>query len=237
MFFLIMEASVSLLLVLIFPFHSLCFFYPSFHSLVFHDFHHTAFTLNYASRFDYWDRLFSTYKEPPVQYGTGVWNDEKKKKGISRSSFIISLTSSSSCEGTRERRVLIWCQYSALQNKWIVVVVLPIRFERKGFLWVLASCVRRRSYKKQLQKPNGFPEQILVSWWLGWFSESLTRITHFTEGSRREFPIFFLESFLIWFCILWFLADDIRPPESFVDPLVRLIESKLGRTQRFVAPA
>lgn len=29
---------------------------------VFHDYHHTAFTLNYASRFDYWDRLFGTYR-------------------------------------------------------------------------------------------------------------------------------------------------------------------------------
>eukprot|EP01128_Nolandella_sp_AFSM9_P002280 TRINITY_DN12656_c0_g1_i1.p1 TRINITY_DN12656_c0_g1~~TRINITY_DN12656_c0_g1_i1.p1 ORF type:complete len:350 (+),score=61.04 TRINITY_DN12656_c0_g1_i1:83-1051(+) len=58
------------------PFHIL----PFYGGVVFHDYHHTAFTLNYASRFDYWDRLFGTYKEPPAQYGTGIWNDDKRKK-------------------------------------------------------------------------------------------------------------------------------------------------------------
>jgi len=55
------------------PLHAL----PFYGGIVFHDYHHTGFTTNYASRFTYLDRLFGTYKEPPAQYGTGVWNDEK----------------------------------------------------------------------------------------------------------------------------------------------------------------
>jgi len=51
---------------------------PYYGGIVFHDFHHTGFTTNFASRFTFLDRLFGTYKEPPSQYGTGVWNDEKQ---------------------------------------------------------------------------------------------------------------------------------------------------------------
>jgi len=73
------------------PLHAL----PFYGGIVFHDYHHTGFTTNYASRFSFLDRLFGTYKEPPEQYGSGVWNDEKhvasrrrEAEGIKASSTI-----------------------------------------------------------------------------------------------------------------------------------------------------
>jgi sterol desaturase/sphingolipid hydroxylase (fatty acid hydroxylase superfamily) len=51
---------------------------PFYGGIVFHDYHHTGFTTNYASRFTLLDRLFGTYKEPPEQYGSGDWNDAEE---------------------------------------------------------------------------------------------------------------------------------------------------------------
>jgi sterol desaturase/sphingolipid hydroxylase (fatty acid hydroxylase superfamily) len=40
--------------------------FPSYGGIPFHDYHHKSFNYNYGSRFTYLDKLFGTYKEPPL---------------------------------------------------------------------------------------------------------------------------------------------------------------------------
>lgn len=47
------------------PLHAL----PFYGGVLFHDYHHTGFTTNFASRFTYLDRLLGTYRDPPENYG------------------------------------------------------------------------------------------------------------------------------------------------------------------------
>jgi len=59
------------------PLHHL----PFYGGIAFHDYHHTGFTTNYASRFTYLDRLLGTYKEPPPDYGAAKErNDDAAKQ-------------------------------------------------------------------------------------------------------------------------------------------------------------
>jgi len=58
------------------PFHGV----PFYGGTVFHDYHHKAFTCNYASRFTYLDHLFGTYRE--AKKGEVAETTRSGKKGV-----------------------------------------------------------------------------------------------------------------------------------------------------------
>lgn len=55
------------------PFNIMDFFAPFYGGTKFHDYHHTSFFFNYASRFTWIDKLFGTYRDP------NNWEIKKQK--------------------------------------------------------------------------------------------------------------------------------------------------------------